>query len=205
MPSKFIVKSFLISAAGLCVGYSTVNFGMSLIQSHNHAENFERTIASSPILKLGADQISRDYYDIQIKNEFVAEKKSETSIIKVTLIAKKDLPAGLQYKWQLHKDMTSTDILTGQIDTLTAGTKQEFSLRVVGFSKEFNSHVNFLVFGQIGDHNLRRSVITSSRPEDSFEYIVEKAALNEQKTGKVQKLSNGKSVRKKFDLDKVVK
>ena len=201
MPSKFIVKSFLISAVGIGIGYTSMNFA----QNYDRSENFERTIASSPILKLGADQISRDYYDIKIINEVVAEKKSETSIIKVTITAKKDLPVGLQYKWQLHKDMTSSDILIGALDALPAGTKKEFSLRVVGFSKEFNSHVNFLVFGQIGDHNLRRSVITSSRPEDSFEYIVEQAALAEQKTGKIQKLSNGKSVRKKFDLDKVVK
>ena len=101
--------------------------------------------------------------------------------------------------------MSSADVLDGQLEALTKGQSKEFSIRVVGFSKQSNSHINFIVSGQIGQHNLRRAVIASSRPEDSFEYVVEQAAREEQKTGKIQKLSNGKSVRKKFDLDKVIK
>lgn len=201
MSSKFIVKSFFTLSLGLVCGYSSVY----LFNQSQASENLERNIASSPILKTGADQISRDYYDIKIKNDFVAEKNSETSILKVIISAKKDLPQGFQYKWQLHKEMTSTDALEGQLEALTKGQTKEFSIRVVGFSKQNNSHINFIVSGQIGEHNLRRAVIASSRPEDSFEYVVEQAAREEQKTGKIQKLSNGKSVRKKFDLDKVVK
>ncbi len=201
MPSPFIIKSALATTTGLFIGF----FAMSFIQNNPPTENFDRAIASSPMLKIGADQISRDYYDLKILNDIVAEKNSETSVIKVVIFAKKDLPLGLQYRWHLHKDMTSSNILSGSIGEMTAGSKKEFSLRVVGFSKEINSHINFLVFGQMGDHNLRRSAITSSRPEDSFEYVVENAAKNEQKTGKVQKLSNGKEVRKKFDLKKVIR
>lgn len=204
MSSKFIVKSFLISTVGLFVGYAGMN-ALVAINSENKSEAFERTIASSPITKIGIDQISRDYFDIKISNQSVSEKNDETSVIQVTVTALKNLPAGLQYKWNLHKDMTSTDALTGQLEEMSAGSKKEFSLRVVGFSKQMNSHVNFSINGQIGGHILHRSVITSSRPEDSFEYVVEQAALHEQKTGKIQKLSNGKSVRKKFDLNKVIK
>ena len=201
MSSKFIVKSFITLSLGLIFGYTSVY----LFNQSQTSENLDRNVASLPILKMGADQISRDYYDIKIKNDFVAEKNSETSIIKVTITAKKDLPIGLQYKWQLHKDMSSADVLDGQLEALTKGQSKEFSIRVVGFSKQSNSHINFIVSGQIGQHNLRRAVIASSRPEDSFEYVVEQAAREEQKTGKIQKLSNGKSVRKKFDLDKVIK
>lgn len=204
MSSKFIIKSFIISTVGLFVGYAGMNAFVAL-NSENKSEAFERTIASSPITKIGIDQISRDYFDIKISNQSVAEKNDETSVVQVTVTALKNLPAGLQYKWNLHKDMTSTDALTGQLDEMATGSKKEFSLRVVGFSKQINSHVNFSITGQIGEHILRRSVITSSRPEDSFEYVVEQAARNEQKTGKIQKLSNGKSVRKKFDLNKVIK
>ena len=200
MSSSVVIKTIAITCTGLLTGY----WGMKIIQS-DESGNFDRSIASSPILKMGADHISRDYYDIQIKNDIVAEKISETSVIKVIITAKKDLPAGLQYKWQLHKDMTANDILEGPLPAMLAGSKTEYNLRVVGFSKEINSHINFLVYGQLGNHNLHRSVITSSRPEDSFEYIVEKAARLEKETGKIQKLSNGKSVRKKFDLNKVIK
>ena len=201
MSSKFIITSLIATTAGLFVGYSA----MSWHQEETSPEYFKRTIAAAPILKLGADQISRDYYDIKIINENIALKNNDSSILKVIVTAKKDLPAGLQYKWQLHKDMTSADILTGQLEALSIGQKKEFSLRVIGFSKEFNSHINFIVSGQIANHNLRRSVITSSRPEDSFEYVVEQAALAEKKTGKVLKLSNGKSTKNKFDPAKVIK
>lgn len=204
MSSKFIIKSLVISTAGLFVGYAGMN-GLVALNTENKSEAFERMIASSPITKIGIDQISRDYFDIKISNQSLAEKSDEVSVIQVTVTALKSLPAGLQYKWNLHKDMTSTDALTGQLDEMAVGSKKDFSLRVVGFSKQINSHVNFSITGQIGEHILRRSVITSSRPEDSFEYVVEQAALNEQKTGKIQKLSNGKSVRKKFDLNKVIK
>jgi hypothetical protein len=201
MSSKFIITSLITTAFGVFVGYSA----MSWSQQENSPDYSERRIAAAPILKLGADQISRDYYDIKIINENIASKNSDPSILKVIVSAKKDLPTGLQYQWQLHKDMTTTDVLTGQLDTLAAGQKKEFTLRVIGFSKEFNSHINFIVLGQIGNHNLRRSVITSSRPEDSFEYVVEQAALAEKKTGKVLKLSNGKSTKSKFDPAKIIK
>ncbi len=204
MSSKFIIKSFVISTVGLFVGYSGMN-ALVAMNSGNKSEMFERTIASSPITKIGIEQISREYFDIKIANQSVSAKNGEVSVIQVTVTALKNLPTGLQYKWNLHKDMTTTDALTGPLDEMIAGAKKEFSLHVVGFSKQINSHVNFSISGQIGEHTLNRTVITSSRPEDSFEYVVEQAALNEQKTGQVQKLSNGKSVRKKFDLNKVVK
>lgn len=204
MPSKFIVKSFFVSIVGLFLGYASMNILVAMNTS-TKSEQFERTIASSPITKIGIDQIARDYFDIKITNQSVAVKNDEASVIQVIVTALKPLPVGLQYKWQLHKDMSSTDPLTGQLEDMAAGAKKEFTLRVTGFSKQINSHINFVIFGQIGEHNLRRSVITSSRPEDSFEYVVEQAALNEKKTGQIQKLSNGKSVKKKFDPSKVIK
>lgn len=204
MSSKFIIKSLVISTVGLFVGYTGMNVLVAL-NSENKSDAFERKIASSPITKIGIDQISRDYFDIKIANQSVAAQNDEVSVIQVTVTALKNLPAGLQYNWNLHKDMTTTDSLTGPLDEMVVGAKKELNLHVVGFSKQINSHVNFSISGQIGEHPLQRTVIISSRPEDSFEYVVEQAALNEQKTGKIQKLSNGKSVRKKFDLNKVIK
>ena len=85
MSSKFIVKSFITLSLGLIFGYTSVY----LFNQSQTSENLDRNVASLPILKMGADQISRDYYDIKIKNDFVAEKNSETSIIKVTITVKK--------------------------------------------------------------------------------------------------------------------
>jgi hypothetical protein len=201
MSSKFALKSIAVASAGLFIGYT----GMTIANNTRESNFANRSVASLPLLKIGADQISRDYFDIKIINEVIADNDSESSILKAIITAKKDLPEGMQYQWKLHKDMNSNDILDGSISALTAGKSTEISLQVVGFSKQINSHINFSVFGELDNHTLHRSVITSSRPEDSFEYIVEKAALHEKETGKVQKLSNGKPVRKKFNLNNVIR
>lgn len=202
MSSNFTLNSILTITAGIFVGYA----GISALQKNANMDlNFDRSIASAPMTKMGVDQVSHEYIDLKLTTDFIAKNNSDVSVVKITITAQKDLPAGLRYKWQLHKNMTSSDQLIGPLEAMPAGTKKEFSIRVVGFSKEHNSHINFLISGQIAEHKIRRSAIISSRREDSLEYVVEQAALNEKETGKIQKLNNGKAVRKKFDLSNVIK
>lgn len=208
MSSKFFLASVATIALGGVFGFSM----MKTFQPSSADDYNLRTIASSPITKLGVEQVSRNYFDVRINNESVATNDKEVSIVKATVTARMDIPAGLQYKWQLRQDMISSDNLVGSLPTLKAGTSQDFIIHVTGFSKEMNSHINFVVLGQLGEQNVRRSVITSSRPEDSLGYLVEQNALKEaeeaQNSKKLNKLNNGKktkTLKEKFDLNNVVR
>ena len=210
MSSKFILASITTISLGAIFGFSM----MKMLQSSPTTENYTlRTIASSPIMKLGAEQVSKNYFDVRITNESVAAYDKEISIVKATITTLRDIPEGLQYRWQLHQDMISTDSLTGTLPEMKVGTTQEFTLTVTGFSKEHNSHINFVILGQLAGQNIRRSVITSSRPEDSLGYLVEQNALKEAQeeasgTKKINKLNNGKkpkTLKEKFNLNNVVR
>jgi hypothetical protein len=88
---------------------------------------------------------------------------------------------------------------------MLTGETKELSLRVQNYSKEFRSHVSFTVQGSLGAHPVNRDTIVSSRPEDSFEYVVQQAEIQRQKNSSrgLQKLNNGKSLSEKFRADKI--
>lgn len=208
MSGKFFLASVTTIALGAVFGFSV----MKMFQPSSSEDYNLRTIASSPLTKLGVEQVSRGYFDVRIVNDSVAARDTEVSIVKATVTARMDIPAGLQYKWQLRQDMTSPDSLTGPLPTIKAGASQEFIIHVTGFSKEINSHINFVVLGQMNGQNIRRSVITSSRPEDSLGYLVEQNALKEAEDArnpkKINKLNDGqktKTLKEKFDLGNVVR
>lgn len=204
MSIKHILTALFSITGGFVLGYQ----GMTYVKGGIENNSSSRTIASSTIHKMGADQILKDYLDIQLRTESVAAKNNETSVIVVDIKALHDVPAGLQYKWQLHQDMHTTDELSAQLPALNKNETHQVKISVTGFSKEFKSHINFVVMGSIGQHNVRRSLIVSSRPEDSLEYIVQQAGQAEE-----QQKSNGSknqkvkslNLKKKFDPAKVIK
>lgn len=192
----------------ICVSILGISFGYGLTRlMHNEYEIASRNTASVPLTKLGLDQASFDYIDIKIENVSLAEKKEDPSIVQVRVTALKDIPAALNYKWILGKDVITTDNLEGVIEPLTQGQSKVYELRVENYSKEWQSHVSLSLSGNMLGHTVARDVIVSSRPEDSFEYVVQQAALANEKApvGQVQKLSNGKTVSEKFRKDKIIR
>lgn len=205
MSKHIILKSLLTIFLGVGTGY-----GITLLT--NQGENLEqaqRTIASSPkALKLGQDQMSYDFFDLQLSNEVLADSFEQNSIIRATVTAKKDIPDTLQFKWHLGEGVTSADSLEGSIFSLKAGDTQIFELQVQQYSKLSSSHVSFYVLGNLAQQKVDRQAIISSKMEESLEYIIQQAELhkrNENQKG-VQKLSTGLSnTQKKFNPDKVIR
>ena len=203
MSKHVVLKTICVSLLGITFGYGITRF------MHSDVSMSERQLASIPLTKLGLDQASFDYIDLKIENLSLSEKKEDTSLVQVKITALKDIPSALDYQWILGKEVTSSEILTGTLEPMNKGESKVFELRVQNYSKEWQSHVSISLTGDLSGHRVQREVIVSSRPEDSFEYVVQQAALAEQQVrrenGKVQKLSNGKSVSEKFRKENVIR
>ena len=214
MPSKFILSSTATIFCGVFIGY----FGMQFVNknsSSQSASSFASLAQEPQIAKLGADQISKDYFDLRFENNEVAEHDEKPSIVKVKLIAIKDVPAGLNFQWVLGSEITvannQTNTLSGSVPAMQTGEFKEFEITVLGFSKQSASHVSFSVSGTMGSHEVKRNIISSSRPEDSYEYVVQQQALYQEQfvqkgqNNKAQKPSSKKGFRGQFDPEKIVR
>lgn len=204
--SKYVVlKTICVSLLGITFGY-----GITRVM-HTEYEVSTRNTASIPLTKLGVDQASYDYIDIKIENVSLADKKEGTSLVQVRITALRDIPSALNYQWILGKEVTTSQNLDGILEPLTQGQSKIFELRVQNYSKEWQSHVSLNLNGDLSGHQVRRDVIISSRPEDSFEYVVQQAALAEEQakqnslSGKLQKLNNKKTLSEKFRKDKIIR
>lgn len=205
MSKHVVLKTICVSLLGISFGYSITR----LMHNEYEYEMASRLTASLPLTKLGIDQASYEYIDMKIENITLADKKNDTSVVQVRITALKNIPATLNYKWILGKEVLSGEVLEGVLQPLDQGDSKTFEIRVQNYSKEWNSHVSLELSGDLGGHYVQRDVIVSSRPEDSFEYVVQQAALAEHQArkanGKVQTLSNGKTLSEKFRKDKIIR
>lgn len=204
MSKHVVLKTICVSLLGITFGY-----GITRVM-HTEYEVSTRNTASVPLTKLGVDQASYDYIDIKIENVSLAEKKEGTSLVQVRITALRDIPSALNYQWILGKEVTTSETLEGILEPLTQGQSKVFELRVQNYSKEWQSHVSMNLNGDLSGHQVRRDVIISSRPEDSFEYVVQQAALAEEQakdslSGKLQILNKKKSLSEKFRKDKIIR
>ena len=205
MSKHVVLKTICVSLLGITFGY-----GITRVM-HTEYEVSNRNTASVPLTKLGVDQASYDYIDIKIENVSLADKKEGTSLVQVRVTALRDIPSALNYQWILGKDVTTSENLDGILEPLAQGQSKVFELRVQNYSKEWQSHVSMNLSGDLSGHQVRRDVIISSRPEDSFEYVVQQVALAEEQakqnspSGKVQVLNNKKTLSEKFRKDKIVR
>lgn len=205
MSKHVVLKTICVSLLGITFGY-----GITRVM-HTEYEVSARNTASIPLTKLGVDQASYDYIDMKIENVSLADKNDGTSLVQVRITALRDIPSALSYQWILGKEVTTAEILEGVLEPLNQGQSKVFELRVQNYSKELQSHVGLNLTGDLSGHAVRRDVIISSRPEDSFEYVIQQAALAEEQakknspSGKVQTLNNGKSLSEKFRKDKIIR
>lgn len=198
MSKHIVLKTICVSLLGISFGYGVTR----LMHNEYEFEMASRNTASVPLTKIGLDQASFDYIDMKIDNASLAEKKDGTSLVQVRITALKDIPSQLKYKWILGKEVFTSENLEGVLEPLAQGQSTVFEVRVQNYSKEWQSHVSLELTGDLSGHQVQREVMVSSRPEDSFEYVVQQAALAEKEAlkthGKVQTLSNGKTVSEKF-------
>ncbi len=209
MSKQFILNLLGITIIGVFTGYGVTH--VFLNQNSDLYGNPLRTTASinqnRTLTKIAAHQIYQDYFEVRIKHEHISEDGNQTSIVKAVLTAKKDLPAGLQYKWILGESVTaSASHIDGTLKELKQGEQIEIPLIVYGFNKSAQTYLSFVIDGVVDSHKLHKEVLSSSRPEDSFEYVVQQAHAAEQEQRRAnQKVETQSSRSKKFDLKKVIK
>lgn len=204
MSKHILLKTALTSVLGIIVGYG--------VTQHTQQQTFaqknltHRFLASAPLTKLGVDQVSYDYFNVSIDNKSLSESSSESSVVSVKVTALKNIPVQLNYQWLLGREVVAFDDLTGVITPMTAGEEKIFEIRLQNYSKEFLTHVSFIVTGVLGQHTVNRETLISSRPEDSFEYLVQKNEMRiNQNQHNIQKLSTGESINKKFHPSKIIR
>lgn len=213
MSKQFLLDFIYITAFGVFTGYGVTH----LVTQRNTSPGYNpvRETASindeeHTLTKLAARQIYQDYFDIHIKHDFISNNDKNSSVVKAIIVAKKDLPEGLRYQWILGESVSvSSSHIDGTLGALKQGNQKEIPLIVYGFNKQAQTYLSFVLSGEVDNHKLHKEVLSSSRPEDSFEYVVQQAYAQE-KVQEQQERAAGKvetkSIKpKKFDLNKIIK
>lgn len=194
---QFILNSACTVAIGVVFGYGVIySFHQSqaeVQQITGHTRSTSRGIASlgAPVVvhdeshfgifKMSQHEKLFDYLEVKIQHIEIAQSADDFSKVIAMIKAKKDLPPNLKYQWKLARDMRSDDLSSGFIPALKAGDIKEIELNVRGFSKEFQTYLGLVVSGFVEGESLSREYLSSSRPEDSFEYVVQQRNLNERR------------------------
>jgi hypothetical protein len=193
-----ILKSAGIMIIGGLIGYNVVKYS-----SEKNVEQ-NRLLASVPMAKLGSQQLAHTFFETKVHLKEIAKSESETSILKVTITALKNIPAGLTYNWVLPKDVHLVSGFTNElVGTLNQGEVKEFEIQVNGFSKELRKYVSFEIAGQVNQLPLRHEVLLSSRIEDSLEYLIHQNELKKNSKIGTQKLRA--RAKTKFAPENVIK
>ncbi len=198
MPVTNLLKSTCVICLGAFLGYSLVKY-------FNQPNESNRGLASVTYSKLGSEQFSKTLFQIKISNETLAENKDEVSVVYVNIEALKSIPEGLTYNWNLPDTVTIVEgDLAGPLAGFASHDVKEFRLKVKGYSREVRNFISFTVKGNLDNKQIERDVLVSSRPEDSFEYVVQEhekeRAIEEAKGLKKWAKPSAKSP---IDIDKV--
>lgn len=209
MPRYQLLKSLTILSCGVLFGYLVTPLMISS-KTESHQIDFSSQSPDYVLSKMNSFQVSAEYFDVRIKHEIISEEEEGVSVVKALVTARKDLPAGLHFKWNLGEHVYSNDHVSGLLPEIKANQTYEVLLSVKGFTKASKNYLSFIITGQVDSHKLTREVLSSSRPEDSFEYFVqeqhrlEQENLKQDQNGKPSIQSNT-TLKNKFNLENIIK
>lgn len=193
MPIKFVLK-FVV--APLLLLTATTTMAIYAVRPESHREP-----AAIKIQKLGADQVSPEFFDLQITESNTAAIEEAASSFTVTVTAIRSVPAGLSYAWTLPSDarLIAGD-LTGSLYALQAGESQQFKIDLAGFSKQQKKFLEFHVTGLVFNQPVKRDLMIASQLENTLEYKIQQAYRH---NNNVQnKLGTREN---KFSVDNIIK
>lgn len=193
MPIKFVLK-FVV--APLILLTTTTAIAVLTVRSDKVREP-----ASIKIQKLGADQVSGEFFDVSITESNTAATADSGSSFTVTVTAIRSVPAGLSFTWDLPAGtrLIAGD-LTGSIYALQAGESQQIKIDLAGFSKQQKQFLGFQVTGQIFNQPVKRNLLIASQLENTIEYKIQQAYRRDNSLA--NKLGTKKS---KFSVENVIK
>lgn len=168
MSSINILKSFSIIFIGGFIGFYSVK------QIQNRPNEKNRQLASITFSKLGSQQFAQQLFSLSINNQSIANDDNDLSTLKATIKAHKSFPKGLAFKWNLPDDVQLiSGSATGELNDFTINQEKEFSIEIKNFSKKTKKFISFNIQGNLTDKAVEKSAFFSSKPEDSFEFIVQ--------------------------------
>lgn len=166
--SNNILKSFAVMFIGGLIGY----YGMLFLKSSP-----DRGLASYSSSKISKYENAHYYFDIKVTPDELSQIDDGLSKITITVTALRDFSEDLTYTWQLPD---SVEFVSGEKSGLLGSFKQneskQYVLHLKKFSKEFRRYLSFEIDGTLDQRKVHKEVLISSRPEDSFEYLVQKRA-----------------------------
>lgn len=174
---------------GLVTGYSAMHY-------FQQPKPENRYLASVPMSKLGSEQYAKTLFDVKIKNENLSLNKDEPSSLIVTVTAFKAIPEGLQYRWNLPESASLVEgSLFESLGDFAANQSKEIRIKVKGYAHDIKNYISFSIEGNLEGKKIQRSVLISSRPEDSFEYVVQEY----EKTKSAESATKNKLKPQKYD------
>lgn len=198
MSSSNFLKSFSIVAISAFVGYAAVSY----IQQVNSPNRF---LASATVSKMASAHFSRSVFDIKVTNVLIGATEADPSVVQVDVEVFKALPAGLPYSWNIPDDVTILEgQQAGQFAEFSANQIQTITLKIKGYNKTKKSYLGFYIDGTLGNVKLQRNALLSSRPEDSFEYVVQQNEKIKQAEFKTKNKLSTQQYSAPVDKNKVV-
>lgn len=198
MPYRNLLNSLSVIAISAVVGYGAVKY----IQKENSPNRY---LASMTMGKMAHEQYSKTVFDIKVKNVEVGLTESDVSTVQVTIEAFSEISDGLIYSWHLPDDITvSAGSQQGLLPKFSVNDTQTLELKIKGYSKAKKSFISFSVEGRLGEAKLKREVLLSSRPEDSFEYIVQNYEKSKQSESKISNKLRKAEYKPLIDIKNVV-
>lgn len=198
MPYRNILNSISVVLVSALVGYGTMKY----IQKESSPNRY---LASMSMGKMANEQFAKSVFDIKVKNVEVGLAETDPSTVQVSIEAFNDLPEGLSYNWNLPEDISITEgAQQGLLPKFSANEVQTLELKIKGYNKAKKSFISFSIEGTLGSTKLKREVLLSSRPEDSFEYIVQNYEKSKQAEAKINSKLGKAEYKPLIDIKKVV-
>ena len=193
-----LLKSFSVIAISAFVGYSAVKY----IQKENSPNRY---LASLTMGKMAVEQFSKTVFDVKVKNVEVGLSESDVSIVQVDVEAYTVLPAGLPYLWTIPEDVLIVEgPQQGVFSEFAVNQIQSLTLKIKGYNKTKKSFLSFSINGTLNAAKLQREVLLSSRPEDSFEYIVQNYEKSKEAKAKIKSKLGKSEYKSPIDIKKVI-
>ena len=198
MSYRNLLNSFSVIAISAAAGYGAMKY----IQKENSPNRY---LASMTMGKMAHEQFSKTIFDIKVKNVEIGLTESDVSTVQVTIDAFNEIPEGLSYTWHLPDDISvSAGSQQGLLQKFSANDTQTLELKIKGYSKAKKSFISFSIEGNLGDAKLKREVLLSSRPEDSFEYIVQNYEKSKQAQAKINNKLQKAEYKPLIDIKNVI-
>lgn len=147
--------------------------GLSFFLNYTHKDKYS-PMKPNYVPSLFASQgANAKTIQVKLKSDPI-QTDNEINEVKAFVSMPFDYTGEFYYTWTIGEGVTvESGNLSGKFQNLTANEIKTLSIFVKGFSKETNHHIKFDIFTVKNNRRLLGGAFTASKPEDTFENIVQ--------------------------------